>query len=61
MSKIYMFFALPNKKATIIAQIINQLIFIFNTIDISQFDNSFKFQKVYFKLIKSFGIYVINI
>ena len=28
--------------------------------DILQFDNSFEFKEIYFELIKSFDIYVIN-
>lgn len=50
----------PIKKAVIIAIIINGWICIYSTIDILWFDNGSEFIKVYFKLIKSFGICIIN-
>lgn len=60
MSKIRMLFALPNKKAVIVVNTVNQWICIYDAMDILQFDNGSEFKGVCFELVKSFDVHVIN-
>lgn len=60
MSKIRMLLVLPNKEAVTVATAVNQWICIYGAMNILQSDNGFEFKEVCLKLVKSFGVHVIN-
>lgn len=60
MSKIRIFFALPNKATVTITTTINQQICIYSAMDVLQFNNGSEFKEVCLELIKSFSICIIN-
>ena len=60
MSKVRMLFALPNKEAATVAQVVNRWICIFGAMDILQSDNGSEFKEVCLELVKNFGVRVIN-